>query len=84
LIPLFEVFFLSYIQILMTQFVSLLTTRICIVQDLQHFPRVDVKIKLQDELQEQSKPTLNIRAQLKNSRRSTSRAIAPRFPKVSN
>ncbi|TVU47944.1 hypothetical protein EJB05_07562, partial [Eragrostis curvula] len=52
-------------------------------QDLQHFPRVDVKVKLQDEQEGQSKPqTLNIRAQLKNSRRSTSRAFAPRFPKA--
>ncbi|GJN30699.1 hypothetical protein PR202_gb19029 [Eleusine coracana subsp. coracana] len=52
-------------------------------QDLQHFPRVDVKVKLQDEKEGQSKPpTLNIRAQLKNSRRSTSRAFALRFPKA--
>ncbi|KAK3150861.1 hypothetical protein QOZ80_3AG0238710 [Eleusine coracana subsp. coracana] len=52
-------------------------------QDLQHFPCVDVKVKLQDEKEGQSKPPiLNIRAQLKNSRRSTSRAFAPRFPKA--
>ncbi|KAL6867611.1 hypothetical protein ACP4OV_015635 [Aristida adscensionis] len=52
-------------------------------QDLQLFPHVDVKVKLQKEEKEQSKPpTLNIRVQLKNSRRSTSRAFAPRFPKA--
>lgn len=52
-------------------------------QDLQHFPRVDVKAKLQNEDKEQSKPPiLNIRLQMKNLRRSTSRAFSPRFPKA--
>lgn len=54
-----------------------------IVQDLQHFPRVDVKVKLHNEQERSKPPTLNIRLQLKNSRRSASRAFAPRFPKVS-
>ncbi|KAG2542539.1 hypothetical protein PVAP13_9NG644400 [Panicum virgatum] len=51
-------------------------------QDLQHFPRVDVKLQLQNEQDRSKSPTLNIRVQLKNSRRSTSRAFAPRFPKA--
>ncbi|KAG8095957.1 hypothetical protein GUJ93_ZPchr0013g35707 [Zizania palustris] len=54
-------------------------------QDLQHFPCVDVKLKLQNEDREQPRPPiLNIRCQMKNVRRSTSRAFSPRFPKVSN
>nr|CAB3501610.1 unnamed protein product [Digitaria exilis] len=51
-------------------------------QDLQHFPRVNVKLQLQNEQERSKPPTLNIRVQLKNSRRSTSRAFAPRFPKA--
>ncbi|CAD6202628.1 unnamed protein product [Miscanthus lutarioriparius] len=51
-------------------------------QDLQHFPRVDVKVKLHNEQERSKPPTLNIRLQLKNSRRSASRAFAPRFPKA--
>ncbi|OQU93017.1 hypothetical protein SORBI_3001G457800 [Sorghum bicolor] len=51
-------------------------------QDLQHFPRVDVKVKLRNEQERSKPPTLNIRLQLKNSRRSASRAFAPRFPKA--
>ncbi|AQL08745.1 DExH-box ATP-dependent RNA helicase DExH14 [Zea mays] len=51
-------------------------------QDLQHFPHVDVKVKLHNEQERSKPPTLNIRLQLKNSRRSASRAFAPRFPKA--
>uniref|UniRef100_A0A0E0KAG9 RNA helicase n=1 Tax=Oryza punctata TaxID=4537 RepID=A0A0E0KAG9_ORYPU len=52
-------------------------------QDLQHFPRVDVKLKLQNEDKDQSRPPiLSIRLQMKNARRSTSRAFSPRFPKA--
>lgn len=57
----------------------------CIMQDLQHFPCVDVKLKLQNEDKDQSRPPiLSIRLQMKDARRSTSRAFSPRFPKVSN
>jgi len=52
------------------------------VQDLQHFPHVDVKLQLENEQERSKSPTLNIRVQLKNSRRSASRAFAPRFPKA--
>ncbi|CAL4929780.1 unnamed protein product [Urochloa decumbens] len=51
-------------------------------QDLQHFPRVDVKLQLQNDQERSKSQNLNIRVQLKNSRRSTSRAFAPRFPKA--
>ncbi|CAN6285195.1 unnamed protein product [Urochloa humidicola] len=51
-------------------------------QDLQHFPRVDVKLQFQNEQERSKSQNLNIRVQLKNWRRSTSRAFAPRFPKA--
>ncbi|KAF2937977.1 hypothetical protein DAI22_03g087400 [Oryza sativa Japonica Group] len=52
-------------------------------QDLQHFPCVDVKLKLQNEDKDQSRPPiLSIRLQMKDARRSTSRAFSPRFPKA--
>jgi activating signal cointegrator complex subunit 3 len=55
----------------------------CIMQDLQHFPCVDVKLKLQNEDKDQSRPPiLSIRLQMKDARRSTSRAFSPRFPKA--
>ncbi|VAI08394.1 hypothetical protein VPH35_074051 [Triticum aestivum] len=51
-------------------------------QDLQHFPRLDVKVKLQNEDKEQSKPQmLNIRMQIKNTRRSP-RVFSSKFPKA--
>nr|XP_010936311.1 DExH-box ATP-dependent RNA helicase DExH14 isoform X2 [Elaeis guineensis] len=50
-------------------------------QDLQHFPRVQVKLKLQVE-DGKKPPSLNIRLEKTNSKRLTSRAFAPRFPKI--
>ncbi|KAM3230161.1 hypothetical protein ACQJBY_060762 [Aegilops geniculata] len=51
-------------------------------QDLQHFPRLNVKVKLQNEDKEQSKPQmLNIRMQIKNTRRSP-RVFSSKFPKA--
>ncbi|KAH7652348.1 DNA helicase protein [Dioscorea alata] len=52
-------------------------------KDLQHFPRVQVKLRIQKSDNEDSKaPVLNIKLQKTNFRRSTSRAFTPRFPKV--
>ncbi|KAG1341965.1 putative DExH-box ATP-dependent RNA helicase DExH14 [Cocos nucifera] len=50
-------------------------------QDLQHFPHVQVKLKLQEE-DGKKPPILNIRLEKTNPKRSTSRAFAPRFPKI--
>ncbi|KAH7549222.1 hypothetical protein JRO89_XS13G0000800 [Xanthoceras sorbifolium] len=52
-------------------------------QDLQHFPRIQVKLKLQRRDTDGGKSfRLNIRLEKTNSRRNTSRAFAPRFPKI--
>ncbi|KAM0936673.1 putative DNA helicase [Dioscorea sansibarensis] len=52
-------------------------------KDLQHFPRVQVKLRIQKSDNEGSKaPVLNIKLEKTNFRRSTSRAFTPRFPKV--
>ncbi|KAA8541028.1 hypothetical protein F0562_024834 [Nyssa sinensis] len=52
-------------------------------QDLQHFPLVQVRLKLQRRDPDSGKFfTLHIRLGKKNSRRKTSRAFVPRFPKV--
>lgn len=52
-------------------------------QDLQHFPCIQMKLKLQKKDNDGGKPrTLNIRLEKINSKRNTSRAFAPRFPKV--
>ncbi|KAI9174879.1 hypothetical protein LWI28_024049 [Acer negundo] len=52
-------------------------------QDLQHFPRIQVKLKLQRRDVDGGKSLrLNIRMEKTNSRRNMSRAFAPRFPKV--
>lgn len=51
-------------------------------QDLQHFPHVQVRLKLQRRNADGSKaPTLIIRLE-KISKRNTTRAFALRFPKV--
>ncbi|KAK3225847.1 hypothetical protein Dsin_005709 [Dipteronia sinensis] len=52
-------------------------------QDLQHFPRIQVKLKLQRRDVDGGKSLrLNIRMEKTNSRRNMSRAFAPRFPKI--
>lgn len=52
-------------------------------QDLQHFPRVEVRLKIQRRDPDGEKfPSLNIRLEKLNSRRKTSRAFTPRFPKI--
>ncbi|XP_062168571.1 DExH-box ATP-dependent RNA helicase DExH14 [Alnus glutinosa] len=52
-------------------------------QDLQIFPRVQVKLKLQRrDIDGGKASTLNIRLEKINSKWSTTRAFAPRFPKV--
>ncbi|XP_028753755.1 DExH-box ATP-dependent RNA helicase DExH14 [Neltuma alba] len=54
-----------------------------IYQDLQHFPRVKMKVKLQrKDTDSGSSRVLNIRLEKTNSRRHSSRAFVPRFPKV--
>ncbi|KAL5544599.1 hypothetical protein UlMin_008383 [Ulmus minor] len=52
-------------------------------QDLQLFPRIQVKLRLnQKETSSGKSPSLNIRLEKTNSRRNKSRAFVPRFPKV--
>ncbi|KAG5536474.1 hypothetical protein RHGRI_024039 [Rhododendron griersonianum] len=52
-------------------------------QDLDHFPRVQVRLKLQKRNPDDGKAiTLNIRLEKTNSHRKTSRAFTPRFPKL--
>lgn len=52
-------------------------------QDLENFPRVQVRLKLQRSYIVGGKaPTLNIRLEKFNSRQKSSRAFTPRFPKV--
>jgi len=54
-------------------------------QDLQNFPRVQVRLKLQRrDIDGGKASTLNIRLEKVNSKWNTSRAFAPRFPKVKN
>ncbi|EXC06423.1 hypothetical protein L484_004708 [Morus notabilis] len=54
-----------------------------LVQDLQYFPHVQVKLRLNRRGVNGGKsPSLNIKLEKKNSRRKSSRAFAPRFPKV--
>lgn len=56
-----------------------------VYQDLQHFPCIQMKLKLQKKDNDGGKPrTLNIRLEKINSKRNTSRAFAPRFPKIKN
>ncbi|KAL6011995.1 activating signal cointegrator 1 complex subunit [Asimina triloba] len=53
------------------------------IEDLQNFPHVQVKLKVQEEDTEgTSTPVLKIRLDKLNSRSTTSRAFTPRFPKV--
>ncbi|KAL1337994.1 DExH-box ATP-dependent RNA helicase DExH14 [Arachis hypogaea] len=52
-------------------------------QDLQHFPRVKMKLKLQKkETNGESSDALYIRLEKSNSRRHSSQAFVPRFPKI--
>ncbi|KAG6687042.1 hypothetical protein I3842_11G050800 [Carya illinoinensis] len=52
-------------------------------QDLLHFPRVQVRLKLQRKGNDDAKAsTLNIKLEKINSKRNASRAFTPRFPKV--
>ncbi|WOL01441.1 DExH-box ATP-dependent RNA helicase DExH14 [Canna indica] len=52
-------------------------------EDLQHFPRVRAKLKLQTRDENVSKSTiLNIKLEKTNSKNSAVRAFAPRYPKV--
>ncbi|KAG6635576.1 hypothetical protein CIPAW_11G052300 [Carya illinoinensis] len=52
-------------------------------QDLLHFPRVQVRLKLQRKGNDDVKAsTLNIKLEKINSKRNASRAFTPRFPKV--
>ncbi|XP_058180771.1 DExH-box ATP-dependent RNA helicase DExH14 [Rhododendron vialii] len=52
-------------------------------QDLDHFPRVQVRLKLQKKNPDDGKAiTLNIRLEKTNSHCKTSRAFTPRFPKL--
>ncbi|XWS51215.1 hypothetical protein CRYUN_Cryun12cG0157700 [Craigia yunnanensis] len=52
-------------------------------QDLQHFPRIQMKLKLLKKGTESEKSLqLNIRLEKTNLRRNASRAFVPRFPKL--
>lgn len=52
-------------------------------QDLQHFPHIKVKLKIQRrDTDGEKSDILNIRLEKINSRRHSSRAFVPRFPKV--
>ncbi|KAH7850882.1 hypothetical protein Vadar_004154 [Vaccinium darrowii] len=52
-------------------------------QDLDHFPLVQVRLKLQKKNPDDGKAiSLNIRLEKMNSHRRTSRAFTPRFPKL--
>ncbi|KAK7411347.1 hypothetical protein VNO78_02780 [Psophocarpus tetragonolobus] len=53
-------------------------------QDLQHFPHVKMKLKVQrkDTDDGERSRTLHIRLEKTNSRRHSSRAFVPRFPKI--
>ncbi|CAN6469997.1 unnamed protein product [Victoria cruziana] len=54
-----------------------------IVQEIELFPFVQVRIKLERNVKEGSKPSiLIVRLENLNSQRKTTRAFAPRFPKV--
>ncbi|KAG9140070.1 hypothetical protein Leryth_025455 [Lithospermum erythrorhizon] len=52
-------------------------------EDLQRFPLVRVQVRVQSNNSESSKAhRLNVTLEVTNSRRRTSRAFTPRFPKV--
>lgn len=52
-------------------------------QDLQHFPKIQVKLRVERrDIEGGESLTLNIRIFVTNSRKNSSRAFAPRFPKV--
>ncbi|CAJ1975360.1 unnamed protein product [Sphenostylis stenocarpa] len=52
-------------------------------QDLQHFPHIKMKLKVQRrDTDGERSHTLNIRLEKINSRRHSSRAFVPRFPKI--
>ncbi|KAM1340459.1 hypothetical protein ACFX2H_038850 [Malus domestica] len=52
-------------------------------QDLQHFPRIEMKLRIQEKDSGKSH-SLNIRLVKTNYRQNKSRAFTPRFPKVKN
>jgi hypothetical protein len=65
-------------------FHSCLFVLLSLNQDLQHFPHVKMKLKLQEkETGGERCHILHIRLEKLNSRRHSSRAFVPRFPKVS-
>lgn len=51
-------------------------------QDLQNFPRIKMKLKLQKKDDSKRSPSLNIKLEKTNYRQNKSRAFLPRFPKV--
>ncbi|KAM7267618.1 hypothetical protein ACFE04_009784 [Oxalis oulophora] len=51
-------------------------------QDLQHFPRVQVKLRLIKKDANNGKLSLGIRLEKINAKKNSSRAFAPRFPKL--
>ncbi|XP_075100776.1 DExH-box ATP-dependent RNA helicase DExH14 [Nicotiana tabacum] len=52
-------------------------------QDMQHFPRIQVRLKIQKKESNGGKIfTLNIRLEDANTRRRTAKAFTPRYPKV--
>ncbi|KAK3440303.1 hypothetical protein EUGRSUZ_B00583 [Eucalyptus grandis] len=54
-----------------------------LLQELEYFPQVRMKLRIQRKGSTgENSPTLDIRLEKTNRRRSTSRAFAPRFPKV--
>lgn len=76
---------IKYLCVLVLQQAYLLTMEVPTVftfQDLQHFPRVQVKLKVQKSDTDGGTFSLNIKLAKMNSNRKTSRAFAPRFPKV--
>lgn len=52
-------------------------------QDMQHFPRIQVRLKIQKKESNGGKIfTLNIRLEDANTQRRTAKAFTPRYPKV--
>lgn len=73
-------YFISFIKKI---FIHISNICLLFLQDLQNFPRVQMKIKLQRRDEDVEKPpSLHIRLEKISSRKNRSRAYAPRFPKV--
>ncbi|XP_073143681.1 DExH-box ATP-dependent RNA helicase DExH14 [Henckelia pumila] len=51
-------------------------------EEVQHFPRIQARIKVQRGHSDDSRVSLNIRLEKTHSQRKTARAFTPRFPKV--